>query len=100
MFEKIIGNIRVIPFLLAALFLSQAPKLHAQPAAVTQYGCFAQSGDGGDAIISDIGGYTSPAPAVAVQVTPLTTPPASWPSFCGSGDPISDNNYAYTTATV
>ncbi len=69
-------------------------------AAVTDYGCFAQSGDGGDAIISDINGYASPPPPIAVVVTPVSSPGASWPSFCGSGSPISDNKFAWTTATL
>jgi hypothetical protein len=65
------------------------------PSMVSSFGCFALSGDGKDAIISDVGGWASPAPASAVVVTDVTTAaPMDWPNACG-GQWISDNANAF-----
>ena len=67
------------------------PVSTATPVTVTQSGCFALSGDGGDAIISDVGGFANPPPAVAIVVTPVNNGGTmEWPSAC-IGQWISDN---------
>jgi hypothetical protein len=57
------------------------------------------SGDGGDAIISDIGGYAIPAPANAVIVTNTSNPGQTWPVAC-AGKWISDNANGFTLPAV
>ncbi len=71
------------------------PSPTATPPIVSSFGCFALSGDGGDTIISNVGGYVGTAPAPAVVVTDVTlASPMNWPSACG-GQWISDNANAF-----
>ena len=100
MLRKMIIYIKAAFFLLIALFLFETAPLNAQQVPVTQNGCFIQSGDGGDKIISDINGYAVPPPTLAAQVTPVIDPKASWPFICGSGKIIADNQDAWTTPAL
>ncbi len=70
------------------------------PSMVSSFGCFAQSGDGGDAIISDVGGYAVTPPASAVVVEDVTSAaPMDWPFSCG-GQWISDNINAFALSST